>query len=281
MNVPTVTSWHEAGEYLSINGHEIFHLSMGSGEPLLVLHGFPTSSYDYARIAPLLAGHYRLILFDMLGYGYSDKPREHRYSLFDQADIAQNIATHYGVRRLSILTHDMGDSVTMQLLRRNTLEIEQVFMLNGSIIMAQARPLLIQRLLLHPLIGPLLTKLRLINQRTFARSFGSVFAAPPPPEEIAAFWSLIQHNDGAGIYHLLIRYLNERGIHEAAWLQAFAQSPAHIRLIWGERDPVARTQVAQAAHQLRPHTEYIGLADVGHYPQWEAPEQVAAAVLRD
>jgi hypothetical protein len=86
------------------------------------------------------------------------------------------------------MAHDMGSSVALELLERTSLTVTQLTLLNGSIWLEHYRPLLTQRLLLHALTGPLISRLRLIGYRAFARQFGSVFATPPPAREIEAFW---------------------------------------------------------------------------------------------
>ncbi len=270
--------WRAGGEWLTLGGRRIFVRVQGEGIPLLVLHGFPTASYDYARLAPLLADRYRLILFDFLGFGFSDKPYPHDYSLFEQAGIAQSICEHFGLESVHILTHDMGNSVALELLRRGTPRVERLLMLNGSVLLKYYRPVITQRLLLNPLTGPLITGLRLIRRGTFARQFGGLFAQRPPDEEINAFWSLIQYNDGARAYHRLIRYLNERRVHEHTWLDALAQHPAPLTIIWGQRDPVSVPKIAEAVLERRPDAAYFPLDTTGHYPQWEAPQQVARII---
>lgn len=276
--IPSLDEWRADATYISFNGHRIFTRAVGSGPPVIVLHGFPTASYDYARLVPLLANRYRLLLFDFLGYGFSDKPRQHEYSLFEQAAITQAAAAHYGYDRLFMLAHDMGDSVALEVLRRETPRVDRLILLNGSVLLDDYRPLLLQKLLLHPQLGPLISRLRLIQRRSFGRQFGSVFAQRPPDDEIDAFWSLIRHHDGLSIYHLLIRYLNERKIHEHMWLDALKAHTAPLAVIWGLRDPVAVPSIAQAILTRRPDARYIPLETIGHYPQWEAPERVAAAV---
>ncbi len=278
--IPTLEQWQSGGEVLEIGGHKIFTTAIGRGEPVLVLHGFPTASYDYVRLISLLSDRYKLILFDFLGYGFSDKPRPHHYSLFEQADIAQTVAEHYGMKSGYLITHDMGNSVALEILKRGKLPITKLVMLNGSVLLKYYQPLITQRLLLNPILGALITSLRLINRRAFARQFGSVFAQYPSEAEIDAFWSLIRYNDGAGIYHLLIRYLNERKIHEYAWLDALQQHNAPLTVIWGQRDPVSVPRIAQAVLERRPDATYIPFEDIGHYPQWEAPERTAEAIKK-
>ncbi len=266
-NIPTLTSWLKAGEWLSVNGHKIFAVSCGKGDPLLVLHGFPTASFDYARLVPLLAHRYRLILFDFLGYGFSDKPRRHEYSLFEQAEIAQAVAAHFAVKRTFILTHDMGNSVALEILKRGTPGVDKLMMLNGSVLLKHYRPLISQRLLLHPMLGPLISGLRLIRRPVFAHQFSRLFASPPSDQEIDAFWSLIRYNDGMGIYHRLIQYLNERKLHEYVWLDILEAHSAPLTIIWGQRDPVSVRRIGKYLVERRPDAAYHPLEEVGHYPQ--------------
>ena len=275
----SLTEWQTSGDLLTINGQRIFVRVQGDGPPMLVLHGFPTASYDYARLAPLLAAQYRLVLLDFLGFGYSDKPTGHDYSLLEQADIVQAVCAHFGLERVTLLAHDMGDSVALEVLRRGTPVVDRFFMLNGSVLLDHYRPLVTQRLLLHPVVGPVISGLRLIGRRAFGQQFGSVFAQRPPEAEIDDFWALIQHHNGNRIYHRLIRYLNERLVHQHDWLDALQAHPAPLTIIWGQRDPVSVTKIAEAVLARRPDATYCPLDDIGHYPQWEAPERVAEIVM--
>jgi len=78
-------SWRATGDWLLINGQQLFVKTLGKGQPILTLHAFPTSSYDYSRIAPLLENQYQLILFDYPGFGFSEKPRQSSVSTSDRA----------------------------------------------------------------------------------------------------------------------------------------------------------------------------------------------------
>lgn len=69
-------------------------------------------------------------------------------------------------------------------------------LLNGSVFLRHYRPLLSQRLLLHKQVGPLLTRLGLINRRVFHAQFAKLFPDRPSDEELDLFWQLIVHNGG-------------------------------------------------------------------------------------
>jgi len=214
-------------------------------------------------------------LFDFLGFGFSDKPRPHDYSLFEQADIAQAVAAHFGLKRTFILTHDMGNSVALEILKRGDPVVDKLVMLNGSMLLKYYRSLLSQKLLLHPIFGPVISALRLIRRPVFARQFRSLFATQPSELEIDTFWSLIRYNDGLGIYHRLIKYLNERKIHEHTWLDVLEAHHTALTIIWGQHDSVSVSRIGEYLVELRPDATYYPLAATGHYPQWEAPERLA------
>lgn len=83
-----IQEWKRAGDTFSFKGHEIFYLKKGSGPPLLLLHGFPTSSWDWDKLWVPLTDKFSVIAFDFIGFGFSDKPKDYHYNLMDQADIA-------------------------------------------------------------------------------------------------------------------------------------------------------------------------------------------------
>jgi pimeloyl-ACP methyl ester carboxylesterase len=274
------------GSLMRIGDHQLFvsDYSPAAGQaalglPLLFLHGFPTSSFDYVRLLPLLPQH-RLILFDFLGFGYSDKPRPHTYSLFEQAELAEAVAARLGLTEVGLVAHDMGSSVALVILQRARLRVERVVLLNGSLLLSHYRPLISQRALLHPWLGPLLSRLGLIRKPVFARQFSRLFPTPPPEEELAAFWSLIAHNGGPAIYDRLIQYLNERKQHELSWLSALAAHPAPLLILWGQLDPVAVPAIGEAIFARRPDARYVKLPRLGHYPQWEDPPTIADEIRR-
>jgi pimeloyl-ACP methyl ester carboxylesterase len=277
--LPSLETWRKSGELVQLLGHQIFVAEFGAAiqdqAPLVLIHGFPTSSFDYARLVPLLSPHRRLILLDLLGFGYSDKPRAHDYSLFEQAALVEELAKKRQLGAVELVAHDMGDSVALLLLQRGVLNVSRLVLLNGSVLLKYYQPLITQRLLLNPVIGPLLTSLGVISKPVFGKQFRKLFPKPPPDAEIDAFWSLIAHNGGAKIYHLLIRYLNERKRHEYEWLDALKSHRAPLLILWGQRDPVSVPRIAQALAETRPDARYVPLPELGHYPQWEDPATIA------
>jgi pimeloyl-ACP methyl ester carboxylesterase len=273
--------WRQSGAWLMVSGQRLFVRSVGQGPPVLVLHAFPTSSYDYSRFVPLLSDRYRFILFDYPGYGFSDKPRAHAYSLLENAQALKAVAAHFGVTQAFVLAHDIGDSVALIALTHRALAIEKLVLLNGSVVSIQfTDPVmrLTQRLLLHPTTGPLIARLGLINRSFFASTAKQLFSYPLPRQELDAFWSIIRYDNGAPLYPILMRYMLERWQFQYDWLDALEKHDAPLTLLWGQLDPIATPAVADAVMARRPDATYVRLHHVGHYPHWEASEIVADAV---
>ena len=253
--------------------------------PLVFLHGYPSSSYDWRDAFDTLDGH-RLVVFDFLGFGLSDKPRDHVYSLKGQADIAEAIAQRFGDEPVVMVSHDMGSSVATELLARDidgklSFKLRSALLFNASLVREQASLLWGQKLLLSPL-GPLAA--RLTNERSFRRSFGGIFsdAHPLSPEEAADQWSLLTQGGGERLMDRLIHYNRERVTPPTSerWHGALRDWPGRLELGWAQLDPICTEAVLQAVLTLRPGAEVTRLPGLGHYPQIEDPE-AAYRVIRE
>jgi pimeloyl-ACP methyl ester carboxylesterase len=280
--------WRLAGRDFIWRDRSIFYRDEGTGEPLLLLHGFPTSSWDWHHVWPQLAARHRLIAPDFLGFGFSAKPRAHDYSILEHATIVEALLEHLHVRLVRILAHDMGDTVAQELLARtmeraardDALKIDSVCLLNGGLFPEAHRPRLIQRLLLTPL-GPLLGRFfsREKLAATFARIFGP--ATQPSVDELDALWSILSHGNGHRLLHKLIHYMPERVAHRERWVGALQNSRVPLRLIVGNADPISGKTLIARYRELIAHADIVVLDNVGHYPQIEAPDAVVREYLRE
>ncbi|MEO8605311.1 MAG: alpha/beta hydrolase, partial [bacterium] len=127
--------------------------------------------------------------------------------------------------------------------------------------------------------GPLLG--RLMNERSFSRSFASVFGprTQPSPAELHAVWQLLAFNDGRRVAHRLIRYIAERRQFRERWVGALQAATVPLRFINGPEDPVSGRHMAERYRALVPHPDVVLLDGIGHYPQIEAPQRVLEAFL--
>ena len=113
--MPTFDEWLAGGSRRAVSLRSgtwnIFSRTEGAGDWCTLLHGFPTSSFDWHPIWDRVRPRRRLLTFDFLGFGDSDKPREHTYSIVEQADITEAIWRAHAVRRTALLVHDYGVSI--------------------------------------------------------------------------------------------------------------------------------------------------------------------------
>lgn len=279
-----VLRWRDKGRAARFRDRDI-HMSFqeGEGPLLLLLHGFPSSSYDW-RLLLAEEPEAAVLAFDFLGFGLSDKPRRHRYSLSWQADLTEELVRRYGDDRpVFTVAHDMGTSVATELMARDLegrleMRLTGALLFNGSIVLERSSPTPAQRVL-RSRVGPLAA--RLSNERLFRHQFGSVFSPTHPlsDEEAADQWSLICHNGGRTLGHRLVAYMDERVEHAERWHGAVRDWPGALSLAWGMLDPVATPDVLAALRELRPQAPVTELPELGHYPQLEDPRQMAQ-VLR-
>lgn len=271
--------WHSQSRSLDFRGHAIRYWVAGANdaEPLLLIHGFPSASWDWHRLWAPLAERYRVIACDMLGFGYSAKPRGHDYSLLEQADLQQALLANLGEQRpVHVLAHDYGDSVAQELIARHQegrVQLASCVFLNGGLFPETHHPVRVQKLLLGPL-GPLIG--RLFSRSTLAQSFARIFGphTQPSEAELDALWQLVAYNNGPAVMHRLIRYMPERRRQRERWVAAMQATAVPMRVIDGAFDPIS------GAHMVARYCELIAAADtvlldgIGHYPQLEAPQQV-------
>jgi pimeloyl-ACP methyl ester carboxylesterase len=275
-----LAKWHETGKHFNFNGLSVFYQerAIAAGEILLCLHGFPTSSYDYHKIWERLAVRFNVLSFDMIGYGFSAKPYDFNYTTFNQVDALQALLEHLKIKKVHILAHDYGNTITQELLARTeenrvSFEIKTICLLNGALFPETHRPILAQKILISP-IGFLFG--RLISDSRFKQSLASIFGrrTKPSEAELDDFLHVFKFNDGRRIAHKLIRYMTERRKYRERWIGALQRTNAPLRFINGLADPVSGAHLVKRFREIMPHKDIIELVDIGHFPHFEAPDEI-------
>jgi pimeloyl-ACP methyl ester carboxylesterase len=271
----SIDQWHKKGKWFNYNGHQIFYVVEGSGEPLILLHGFPTSSWDWHKLWDTLTQTYQVITPDFIGFGFSDKPKNYTYSIKDQAGLVEQLRLNLQIDHYHLLTHDIGDTVAQELLARQMdrqeHKIKSCCLLNGGLFPETHRATRTQKLLLS-WFGPLVAKMS--SYKRFVSSFSILFPDQTRPSEyeLHSLYDLIKYNNGDEITHLLIRYIIERRQNRNRWLTALQKANCPLRLIDGLDDPVSRVHMVARYKELIPDPDIIEIPGCGHYPQMEAPE---------
>ncbi|XP_075575072.1 mesoderm-specific transcript homolog protein isoform X2 [Pelecanus crispus] len=258
---PALLSWRSSGAYFTYKDQNIFYRDstgvVGSSDVVILLHGFPTSSYDWYKIwEGLTQRFHRVIALDFVGFGFSDKPRPHRYSIFEQASIVEGLVRHLGLchQKINLLSHDYGDTVAQELLHRyehnktGSILINSLCLSNGGIFPETHYPRFIQKILKDGgLLSPVIT--RLMNFFFFSRG--------------------------------ILQYINQRKKHRDRWVGALMSTSVPLHLIYGPLDPVnPHPEFLQLYKKVLPMSTVSVLDDhISHYPQLEDPTGFLNAYL--
>jgi pimeloyl-ACP methyl ester carboxylesterase len=279
--------WWSEGRRLALTlagtERQVFLWRGGTGPPVTMLHGFPSSSHDWAKLAPALSAAHTVLAPDFLGFGRSEKPVDHRYSLHEQADLIEAVWAEEGIASTVLVAHDYGVSVAQELLARLAegrlaVALEAVHLLNGGLYPELHRPQPIQTALLDPVRGPQISEL--VTEELFVAGVRPTFAERfDAAADSADIWQATSFGGGERIGHLLIRYIRDREQHGPRWTGALERTAVPLRFIWGMLDPVSGAQMAARVRERLRDAPFLELRDVAHWPPLEAPERVGAALL--
>lgn len=234
----------------------------------------------------------RIITLDLLGYGFSDKPRSpsENYSIMTEADVTEGLLQHLAIEQVHILAHDIGDTVAQELLARFngraahgsagvrnpfSPNISSICFLNGGLFPEQHRPSTTQKLLNNDVIGSILSSVS--SYSMFARSLTPVFGPKTQPSStfLRDTYASLQFNGGKLILPRLLKYMAERRANRDRWVGALVNSRCKIGLINGPADPISGIHAAERYRELVPKPWVYMLEDqIGHYPHVEAPQAV-------
>lgn len=280
-----VSEWQAAGRIIPAAGTEVFVRDSGSPtgaethDPLVLVHGFPTSSFDFQPVFEPLARERRVVAIDLAGFGLSAKADRH-YDMALQADVVVDVLSALGIDRFVLVTHDMGDTVGGELLARTMdgtwpATVTRRVVTNGSIYIDMAK-LTDGQLMLLSLpdevapAGP--------GPRLLAASLAATLSPTHRHIDMTDHAELVCHNDGDALLPRTIRYIEERRTNERRFTGAIETHPSPLHIVWGPEDPIAVAAMADRLKAARPDATLTWIDGAGHYPQIEDPAAWLTAV---
>jgi pimeloyl-ACP methyl ester carboxylesterase len=291
----TANDWKSKGEFITVNDRKLFVIDTSSffssedkvpTETMVVLHGYPTSSYDYYKVLPELSKHYRVIIHDHLGFGFSDKPLDYSYSLLDQADLALQLWQLLGVKKVHLLAHDYGTSVATEIIARNnnnelTIEIENLTLCNGSMHIELSQLRTIQKLLKNKWLGKYVAKLT--TYAIFSKNLRNVYfdKTKVSNNELKDIWMQLEYNEGRKVIHKLSQYINERYTYWNRWIGALKETNLQTNIVWAKNDPVAVPAIARLIATEISNNKLFWIENTGHFPMLENPDEWLNCILKN
>jgi pimeloyl-ACP methyl ester carboxylesterase len=278
--------WKNKGKLITVFGNNIFVIDKGqSKKTLVILHGYPTSSYDYYKVLPELSKHYRVIIHDHLGFGFSDKPVDYSYSLIEQADVALQLWKQLELTDITLFAHDYGTSIATEILARHNkkqidLQIEKLILCNGSMHIELSKLRTIQKLLRNKITQKWIAKLTYYP--LYRKNLRNVYfdKSKATNDELKEMWFMLEYNQGRKVIHFLSNYINERFTFWHRWIGALKETKIPTKIIWAKNDPVAVAIIAELLTLEIPNNELFWIDNCGHFPMLEKPEEWLHLVLK-
>jgi pimeloyl-ACP methyl ester carboxylesterase len=284
-------NWYQSGDYFewtsttADNDSEfvnIFYRTWGdeSKPKLLLVHGFPNSSFDYYKLIPFLEDDYHIAALDFPGSGFSDKPLDgFNYMLAENAEILD-----YFVREVVqfddfvLYTHDRGVSIGLAFLGNYLDHDNPSYTINTHFLSNSGMFL--------PLANLVPFQLALLDTEASERLISARSAVPRRTEgdpEALAYSDIFAFKKGNVSLLYVGRYLLERQANELRWLENLPRSSIPVAYLWGLADEVNPIRIANHVWDTYLNTReaessFWVIPTAGHYPQRDNPEEVAKVI---
>jgi len=287
----TVKDWVSEGKFIKFEGLDIFVHSSGrspvDGHGVLVVHGWPGSSWDWANVVPPVAKKTKIVVPDMIGFGQSDKPLKGTYkenfSLMRQADLYEAVAKAEGLKEVVLVAHDMGQTVGLELMTRHdegklSFKIRHAILLDGSSLVDMVELVPLQKELLEQ---PDKALTKHLDFKEYAEGARSSYGKGNATDEIlTAQAAQTFAKDGDLIIGNTLKYLLERKEFYDRWIGTFAHfRTAPTSIYWGVQDPVAVIAMAERIKTWNPTIDLYKIEESGHWPSIEVPDIISDAIL--
>lgn len=267
------------GEFVDLGGARIYCYAAGTrgaGEPIVFIHGFPTSSHLWEEVVPLVPEGHRIVVLDLLGYGRSDRPLGRDLSIRAHADRVIQLLDALGINYACVIGHDLGGGIAQSMAIRHPTRVSRLCLIDSvafddwpvqEVKIARAT-LPLTRHLPTAIVLPVvrLDLLRgYVNDDRGSRSLAQYMLPFDTSEGRDALMEHLAALDNAETVALEPR------------LKDIVQPTA---IIWGAHDPWLPTKVAKRLHAAIPKSTLDIVPDIRHFVPEEAPERIGT-VLRD
>jgi pimeloyl-ACP methyl ester carboxylesterase len=273
---------HIVTDHSLINGFRIAHGVHGAGEPVVLLHGTPSSSLIWRNVLPVLvAGGYRVHVYDLLGYGLSERPCDPAVdtSITGQVPVLEALFDHWGLTDAHVIAHDIGGAVAQRFAIFSPAKVRTLSMID--VVSYDSYPSRRTREQMQAGLEALVKAPDADHRAHFeewllstVQNKAALRAGP-----LATYLEFISGPIGQGslFQHQVRHYDPKHTMEIAERMHELGQRP--VKLIWGADDA---WQVVDWAHRLNaaiPGSDLEVIADCGHFAMEDQPEQVAASLL--
>ena len=275
-----VRAWSARGRRLQVPGAATTVWDEGTGEPVVCLHGVPSSAFLYRKVLPELASRgVRGVAFDLPGLGLADRPSSFDYSWSGLAAWTVGAIDALDLDGVHLVVHDIGGPIGFDVIARIPYRIASLTVLNTMVRVASfKRPWSMEPFARRGIGRVDVRTLHPIGFERLMRLQG--VATPVPAEELRAYVQLLKRGDGGAAFLKIMRGFERTEAFERRILAALAARAFPVQVLWGEQDPALRME--PYAEHVR---EALGAGEVvrlhgKHFVQEDAPAEIADHVTR-
>lgn len=269
-------------QHALISNNRIAHGIYGDGAPVVLIHGTPSSSYIWRNIMPsLVEAGYQVHLFDLLGYGLSERPRDPNTdtSVTAQVPILEGLLALWGLQDLHIIAHDIGGAVAQRFAIHSPERVRTLTMID--VVSYDSWP----SKRTHEQMQAGLEKLIKAPDASHREHFRDWLYSTVQNKERLAETAMETYLDficgpvgQASLFQHQVRHYDPKHTQEVAPRYAeLGRNP--VQLIWGADDAWQIEAWAHKLHEAIPGSELHVLDNCGHFSMEDQPEKISALLV--
>ena len=269
----------EHSRFIDVHGLRVHYQEAGDldAPPMFLIHGFLSSTFVWSRVfLELAAAGFRVITPDLIGSGYSAKPRNFVYSIESQARVIGGLIEELGCKGATLVGSSYGGAVAATI-ALNQPELVGKLVLVGAVSNNEPKRYLMMRLVRTPVVGDIVSPLLASSRRLLRARMKRVYDRHQAKLDEFRVDARFVPLRAAGTHRAIIRTVRN-------WDAERIQRDAHLikqptLLVWGDNDPDVPLRDGEELHQLIEHSRLVVFKDCGHHPQEEYPAAFIEAVL--
>lgn len=258
----------------SLPGANVFYIEDGVGPDLILLHGFPTSSYIWRNIIPQLSTRFRVIAPDLIGYGKSDKPLDKETSLLTQADMVIDLMDQLKISKAIICGHDIGGGVAQIIATGHEERVNKLVLLDT--VCYDSWPIQPVAEFNEPNLRETITQPDLEFRLKALLPLGFYDISKLTPEVMANYLEPWMTTEGLKAFLHNVETFDPR--YTMVLVEELRTTRIPTLLIWGKEDSFQKVDYAQRLQADMPNCRLEVIPDARHFVMEDNPDQVSSLI---
>jgi len=263
----------ETPESFDFDGHTIRWGSLGEGVPLVLMHGTPFWSYEWSRLAPLLATERKVYFFDMLGYGNSDRP-DNDVSLGVQNRVFAALVSHWNMARPDVVAHDFGGATALRAHLIDGVDYNSLTLIDPVAVRPWGSPL-VQHVKHHE--AAFAGMPGYMHEAILPAYLQSAMKRKATPETLSPYADQWIGKEKQASFYRQIAQMDQRFTDEVQ--ERYGEIRCPVQILWGEDDEWIPVERGRELHGMIPGSTFIPVPGAGHLMQEDAPEAIAYHIV--